>query len=98
MLYALLLRYPGMPEVLLTAPEIAEIISRTAQEVFGQPSVRYSPTLVFRDIPGFDSVLAIQFILAMESTCGITLGEEDVDTMHTMGDLMTMVLAKKVSA
>ncbi len=82
----------------MTEQEFAAIISQTAQEVFRQPSIPYSPSLVFRDIPGFDSVLAIQFILTMESTFDITLNEEEVDTMHTMGDLMKLLLAKKPAA
>lgn len=71
------------------------IISETAQEVFRQPSIPFSPGLVFRDIPGFDSVLAIQYILAIESALDVTLDEEEVDTMHTMGDLLTLLQAKK---
>jgi acyl carrier protein len=73
----------------------AATISQTAQEVFRQPSIPFSPTQVFRDIPGFDSILAIQYILAIESTLDITLNEEEVDNMHTMGDLMKLLKAKK---
>jgi acyl carrier protein len=75
--------------------EFAATISQTAQEVFRQPSLPFSPTLVFREIPGFDSILAIQFILAIESALDITLDEQEVDNMHTMGDLMTLLKVKK---
>jgi acyl carrier protein len=75
----------------------AATISQTAQDVFRQPSVPYSPALVFREIPGFDSILAIQFILAIETALDITLNEEEVDNMHTMGDLMTLLKAKKAA-
>jgi acyl carrier protein len=75
--------------------DFAVTISQTAQEVFRQPSVAFSPSQSFRDIPGFDSVLAIQYILAIEKAFDITLNEEDVDNMHTMGDLMRLLLAKK---
>ena len=44
---------------------IAEI-TRNARMVFNQPDLCYMPDLVFRDILGFDSVQAVQFILAME--------------------------------
>jgi acyl carrier protein len=79
----------------MTDLEFAVTISQTAQEIFRQPSLAFSPSLAFRDIPGFDSVLAIQYILAIEKAFGITLNEEDVDNMHTMGDLMQLLLAKK---
>ncbi|MDB5400512.1 MAG: Phosphopantetheine attachment site [Acetobacteraceae bacterium] len=75
--------------------EFAATISQTAQEVFRQPSLPFSPALVFREIPGFDSILAIQFILAIESALDITLDEQEVDNMHTMGDLMTLLKVKK---
>jgi acyl carrier protein len=75
--------------------DFAATISGTAQEVFRQPSISFSPTLLFRDIPGFDSILAIQYILAIESALDITLNEEEVDNMHTMGDLLTLILKKK---
>ncbi len=75
--------------------DFAATISQTAQEVFRQPSIAFSPGQVFREIPGFDSILAIQFILAIESAFDITLNEEEVDNMHTMADLMTMLKAKK---
>jgi acyl carrier protein len=75
--------------------DYATTISQTAQEVFRQPSLPFSPTLVFRDIPGFDSILAIQYILAIESALNVTLNEEEVDNMHTMGDLMALLKAKR---
>jgi acyl carrier protein len=79
----------------MSEQDYAATISQTAQEVFRQPSIPFSPTLVFREIPGFDSILAIQYILAIESALDITLNEEEVDNMHTMGDLMTLLKAKK---
>lgn len=73
----------------------SNVIISTAQEVFRQPSLTFSPSLLFRDIPGFDSVLAIQFILTIESALDVMLTEQEVDTMHTMGDLLTLLIAKK---
>jgi acyl carrier protein len=75
--------------------DYTKIISQTAQEVFRQPSIAFSPTLQFKDIPGFDSVLAIEYILSIETALGITLNEEQVDTMYTMGDLLELVKAQK---
>ena len=63
--------------------DFAATISQTAQDVFRQPSVPFSPTQVFRDIPGFDSILAIQYILAIETALDITLNEALFDTPVT---------------
>jgi len=78
----------------MSEQDLAATISQTAQDVFRQPSIPFSPTRIFRDIPGFDSILAIQFILAIEGALEITLNEEEVDNMHTMGDLMVLLEAK----
>jgi acyl carrier protein len=75
--------------------DFAATISRTAQHVFRHQSVPFSPGQVFREIPGFDSILAIQYILAIESAFDITLNDEEVDNMHTMGDLLAILKAKK---
>ena len=79
----------------MSQPDFPAVISATAQEIFRQPSIPFSADLVFRDIPGFDSVLAIQFILAIESALDVTLNEDEVDTMHTMGDLLRLLQAKR---
>ena len=81
----------------MSEQDFAAAISHTAQEVFRQPSIPYSSALIFREIPGFDSILAIQFILAIESSLDILLNEEEVDNMHTMGDLMTLLKVKKAA-
>ncbi len=79
----------------MNSEDYAIVISRTAQQVFRQPSIAFSPCLTFREIAGFDSILAIQFILAIEMAFDITLAEDEVDDMHTMGDLLTLLKVKK---
>jgi acyl carrier protein len=75
--------------------DFAATISQTAQQVFRHQCIPFTPAQAFRDIPGFDSILAIQYILAIEGALDITLNEEEVDNMHTMGDLMILLKAKK---
>jgi len=65
-----------------------------ARAIFRAPDLTYDPALVFQNIRGFDSVQAVQFILAMEEAFGIMLTEEEVDTMHTMGNLIDTLRAK----
>jgi acyl carrier protein len=69
-------------------------ITENARTIFKQPTLEYSADQVFRDIRGFDSVLAIQFILAMEAAFDIELTEQEVDRMDTMGNLLTVLVAK----
>ena len=76
----------------MTHNELAGLIAATAQEIFKQPGLTYAPDTFFRDILGFDSVQAVHFILAIEAAAGVTINEEDVDDMHTMGNLMEVLL------
>lgn len=68
-----------------------------AREVFLDASVTYADDRLFRDIMGFDSVRAVQYILAMEEAVGVTLHEDEVDRMHTMGDMLSILRSKAVS-
>jgi acyl carrier protein len=70
------------------------LITENARTVFRQPALTYAPDLVFQNILGFDSVQAVQFILAMEASLGVTIDEEEVDRMYTMGDLLDVLRAK----
>ena len=72
---------------------IATIID-TARTTFKQPQLNYDDNLVFRDIRGFDSVLAIQFILAIEAALDVMLTEQEVDRMDRMGDLLAVLRVK----
>jgi acyl carrier protein len=79
----------------MTDATLIATIETTARDIFRQPTLAYTQSQIFRDIPGFDSILAIQFILAIETALNITLNEEQVDAMHTMGDLLRMVKSLK---
>jgi acyl carrier protein len=65
-----------------------------AREVFQDPSVTYAGDKFFHDILGFDSVRAVQYILAMEEAVGVMLHEDEVDRMHTMGDMLAILRSK----
>jgi acyl carrier protein len=69
-----------------------------ACKVFQQPDLLYADDQLFRDILGFDSIRAVQFILAMEAAVGVTLHEDEVDGMHTMGDMLSILRSKTVSS
>ena len=77
--------------------KLIEIVAETARRIFNQPSLVYSPGLSFRDILGFDSVLAVQYILAIEAALNVTLIDEEVDRMHTMGTLVEILRTKNPS-
>lgn len=82
----------------MTDEHLISTVIDTARAVFKQPALDYAPTQIFREIRGFDSVLAVQFILAIEQALDVMLSEEEVDRMDTMGDLLDVLRAKSGSA
>jgi acyl carrier protein len=77
---------------------IAAAIVETARTVFKQADLEYDPALPFRSLRNFDSVRAVQFILATEKAFGVEIAEDEVDRMFTLGDVMEILLAKDLSA
>ena len=73
---------------------LTDLMVDNARKVFGQPHLVYDEKLLFRDILGFDSVLAVQYILAMEAALDVTLTEDEVDNMHTMGNCLAILRGK----
>ncbi len=78
--------------------QLIAIAIENARAIFKAPDLVYDPALVFRDIRGFDSVQAVQFILAIEAALDVMLSEEEVDNMHTMGNLLDTLRAKTRAA
>jgi acyl carrier protein len=74
--------------------KLIAIAVENARTIFKVPELVYDPGLVFQEIRGFDSVQAVQFILAVEAALDVMLSEEEVDNMHTMGDLLATLRAK----
>jgi len=79
----------------MTDDQIIAIAIEHARDIFKVPDLEFHPDLVFQEIRGFDSVQAVQFILALESALDVMLTEEDVDNMRTMGDMLNIVKAKR---
>jgi acyl carrier protein len=67
---------------------LISVAIENARTIFKAPDLVYDPDLVFQDIRGFDSVQAVQYILAIEAAFDIMLSEEEVDDMRTMGKLI----------
>jgi acyl carrier protein len=71
--------------------QIISVAIEHARDIFKVPDLEFDTNLVFQEIRGFDSVQAVQFILALEGALDVMLSEEDVDNMRTMGDMLEIV-------
>jgi hypothetical protein len=82
-----------------TVPELSEssIIARLDEcfrEAFRQPDIQYRARTRIHGIRGFGVTSFVRLILAVEAAFGISLPEDEVDSIRTMGDMLALVQAK----
>ncbi len=71
-------------------PFVSRVI-QMARAAFTQPDLEFHALATLRDIPGYDAIRFVQLILAIETEFGITLRENEVDAIVTMGDIVTLL-------
>ena len=70
------------------------IIARFAEPDKRELLVNPSDDLVILDDLGLDSLTMVEIVLAVEDTIGITIGEDEVQTIRTLGDLKVFIKEK----
>ena len=78
----------------------AERIETVLREAFERPDLEYRPKVRLRDLAGADPVRFIRLILGLEAAFDVTLAEEQVDNLFTIGDVGALIggLMEKRSA
>ena len=69
-------------------------LDQCIQEAFRQPDIQYRAQTRMHGIPGFDAASFVRLILAVEAAFDISLREDEVDAIRTMGDILALVRAK----
>jgi hypothetical protein len=75
---------------MLVVARLAEVL----REAFRLPGLDYHGRTILRKISGYDTARFVRFVLALETEFGITLHEDDVDRIETMGDALAVLRAK----
>jgi acyl carrier protein len=73
---------------------VARVI-RLLLDVFERPELEYQAPAMLRAIPGYDVTRFVRLVLALEAEFGISLHEDEVDSIAAMGEIVG-VLAGKV--
>ena len=68
-------------------------LSEIFADVFQRP-VELHAGLTARDVQGWDSFKQIEIIMAVEERFAIRLTTREMDSLHTVGDLIRVVIAK----
>ena len=63
-----------------------------------QHDVPLRPELTARDVAGWDSFKQIEIIMAVEERFAIRLTTRELDSLHSVGDLVRVVIAKTTAS
>ena len=78
----------------MTDPELIQTLMATVREQLHQPDLSYDPALPLRQVPAYDSVMAIQLVLGLERAFGLMLDEDEIETMNSLGDIFLILRAR----
>jgi len=70
-------------------------LSRILRILLGNESIVLAPETTRPDVPGWDSMMYINFIVAVEGEFGIKLRLADVESFETVGDIVGGIKAIK---
>lgn len=73
---------------------ITEQLTAIMRQTFRLPALTISETMSAADVPGWDSLAHINFVLAVEKGFGITLTTREVRGMKNVGALIDIIEKK----
>jgi acyl carrier protein len=69
-------------------------LTEVFRDVFDDDGITLSPTTTADDIPGWDSQLHVNLVVAAEERFGIRFRTAELDSLHNVGDFVAMIAAK----
>ena len=77
-----------------TEAEVYAGLTEVFHEVFGDDTLKITPTTSADQVPGWDSIKMVTIIISVEQHFSIKLRSREVDALKNVGDLATLVQAK----
>ena len=77
-----------------TAAEIYKGLSEIFSDVFLRDDLVLTPALSAKDVRGWDSFKQIEIIMAAEERWAIKFNTRELDSLRSVGDLVTLIEAK----
>jgi acyl carrier protein len=75
-------------------PEIYKQLTEVFRDLFDDESLTLSPETTARDIPGWNSLMHVNVILAVESRFGVKFRTSEIEAMHDVGHLAELLELK----
>ncbi len=79
---------------MMTDAQLVDAATGILLEQLRQPNLRFDPEARLKALPGYDSVIAIQFVLGLEQAFDLVLDEDEVEEMNTMDDVRRVLRAR----
>jgi acyl carrier protein len=78
----------------MTESEIYKILSEIFSDAFLR-DIPLSSDLTAHDVTGWDSFKHIEIVLAAEERFGVSFSTREIDTLHSVGDLASLISSKR---
>ena len=78
----------------MTEADIYRELTGLFRELFGDDDLVLTPRTTASDVEGWDSFNHLNLIVATETRFDIRLNASEVETLHSVGDLVTIIQAK----
>jgi acyl carrier protein len=79
----------------MTYPEIHQKLTLVFRDVFDDPALEISDATTAKDVAGWDSIMHVTLIVAVEKAFGTTFTTKEVKTLANVGGLIQLI-AKRV--
>jgi acyl carrier protein len=78
----------------MTEPELYEALTELFREVFDNDDLVLTPETTANDVEGWDSQAHVNLIVAAEMRFGIRFRAAELDTLHNVGDFVSLIATK----
>jgi acyl carrier protein len=79
----------------MTHPEIQQKLTLVFRDVFDNPGLEISDATTAKDVEGWDSIMHVNLIVAVEGAFGTTFTTKDIKGLANVGDFIQLI-AKRV--
>jgi len=79
----------------MTKSEINEKLTAVFRDIFDNPKLEITSQTTANDVEGWDSIMHVNLIVAVETAFDVRFTTKDVKGLDTVGDLMDLI-AKRV--
>ena len=74
--------------------EIYDELKEIFADVFLRDDIDLRPTLIAKEVDGWDSFKQIEIIISSEERFGVKFSTKEIDNLKSLGDLVGLIVAK----